>query len=114
MKKQKKDQANTNDIMEKKAGALQEANVELQQQLARNVAIDKRRHENSEQRLCKLQEQYNAVVIDMEGLTVKMEEQLEWEKEAFQIRHTDRRYTCNPYPTLIHTLTHHFFLGASR
>jgi hypothetical protein len=69
--------------MEKKAGALQEANVKLQQQLARNVANDKRKHENSEQRFGKLQEKYNAVVIDMEGLTVKMEEQLEWEKEAF-------------------------------
>ncbi len=96
MKKQKKDQGNTNDIMEKKAGALQEANVQLQQQLVRNVANDKRRHENSEQRLGKLQEKYNAVLIDMEGLTVKMEEQLEWEKEAFQIRHTDQRCTSNP------------------
>jgi hypothetical protein len=77
MKKQKKNQANSNDIIEKKAGALQEANDELQQQLARNVANDKRRHEKSEQRLGKLQEKFNAVVIDMEGLTVKMEEQLE-------------------------------------
>ncbi len=76
MKKQKKDQANTNYIMQKKAGALQEANVELRQQLARNVANDKRRHENSKQKLGKLQEKYNAVLIDMEGLTVKMEEQL--------------------------------------
>jgi hypothetical protein len=84
--------------MEKKAGALQEANVELQQQLTRNVANDKRRHENSEQRLGKLQEKYNAVVIDMEGLTAKMEKQLEWEKEAFQIRHIDQRYTCATPP----------------
>ena len=105
MKKQKKDQANTNDIMEKTARALQEVNVELQQQLARNVANEKRRNENSEQRLGKLQEKYDAVVIDMEGLTVKMEEQLEWEKEAFQIRHTDQRCTCNPHPTLMHILT---------
>jgi hypothetical protein len=110
MKKQKKDQANSNDIIEKKAGALQEANDELQQQLARNVANDKRRHEKSEQRLGKLQEKFNAVVIDMEGLTAKIEEQLEWEKEAFQIRHTDQRYTCNPDPTLIRTLTPPLFL----
>ncbi len=29
----------------------------------------------------------------MEKLIVKMEEQQEWEKAAFQIRHTEQRYT---------------------
>ena len=33
MKKQKKDQANTNDIMEKQTAALHATNVELQEQL---------------------------------------------------------------------------------
>jgi hypothetical protein len=83
----KQNQANTNE----KAEALHEENVELRQQLMRNVTNDKRRHENSEQRFGKLQDKYNAVMIDMEGLTAKMEEQTEWEKDAFQIWRTNRR-----------------------
>jgi hypothetical protein len=50
MKKLKKDQANTNDIMEKKTLALHATNVELEEQLKRKVASDKRRQENSEHR----------------------------------------------------------------
>ncbi len=115
MKKLKKDQANTNDIMEEKTAALDATNVELQKQLKRQVANDKRRQENSEQRYSKLQEKHDEVVADMEALLVKMEEQREWEEEGFQIRHTEQRYTCRLFPALLpKTYDNILCVGASR
>ena len=86
--------------MEKQTAALHATNVELQEQLKRKVSNDKRKQENSDQRFCKLQEKHDAVVTDMEAILVKMEKQQEWEKEAFQIRHTEQRYTCRLVPAL--------------
>ncbi len=114
MKKLKKDQANTNDIMKKKTAALHATNVELNEQLKRKVVKnDKRRQENSDQRCNKLQEKHDAVVTDMENLLVKMQEQQEWETEAFQIRHTEQRYTCRIFPALLQK-TYDFFVWHCR
>ena len=115
MKKLKKDQANTNDIMEKKIAALDATNVELQEQLKRQMANAKRREENSDLRYSKLQEKLDGVVTDMEALLVKMEDLREWEKEAFQIRHTDQRYTCRLCPSFLQKTSDNIFgVGASR
>ena len=84
--------------MKNKKAVLHATNVELEEQLKRNAASDKRRQENSDHRCQKLQEKHDALVTDMEKLLVKMEEQQEWEKAAFQIRHTEQRYTCFLFP----------------
>ena len=79
------------------------------------MANDKRKQENSDQRFSKLQEKHDAVVTDMEALLVKMEEQQEWEKEAFQIRHTEQRCTCRLVPALQKkTFDKIFCVGANR
>ncbi len=98
MTKLKKDQANTNDIMDNKTAVLHATNVELEEQLKQKVESDKPRQENSDHRCQKLQEKHDALVTDMEKLLVKMEEQQAWGKAAFQIRLTEQMYTCCLFP----------------
>jgi hypothetical protein len=94
---------------------LDATNVELQEQLKRQMANAKRREENSDLRYSKLQEKLDGVVTDMEALLVKMEDLREWEKEAFQIRHTDQRYTCRLCPSFLQKTSDNIFgVGASR
>ncbi len=57
-----KEQANTNDTMEKKAAAFQDT----YDKLVHTLTKEKRRQESTDQRLVKLQGQHNALMEDME------------------------------------------------
>jgi len=87
IERQKKEHEDTNDIMEKKATAIQTKYDELV--LARTK--EKRVHEGSDERYKKLGQKYRALQQDMQSLTLKMEEQEALEAEAFDIRHAKER-----------------------
>ena len=85
MKKQKKEQANTNEIMERNATTLKEANNDR--------ANAERRLEYSKQRYGKLDEKYKKLWHDLEDMTTRFEEKIAAEDCMVQIRHTQQRFS---------------------
>jgi hypothetical protein len=85
--KQKKEHANTNDIMERKVAA----SAKKYEEVAQARAKENRRHDVSEEKYRNLESKYTALQHDMEVLTMKMEEEKALEAEAFNIRHTEQR-----------------------
>ncbi len=85
--KQTKEHENTNDIMERKAAAVQKKYEEAVQARTK----DKRRQDVSEEKYRNLESKYTALQHDMEVLTMKMEEEKALEADEFNIRHTGQR-----------------------
>ena len=85
MKKQKKEQENTNEIMERNTATLKEASEDR--------ANTERRLDYSQQRYGKLDEKYNKVLHDLEDMTTRFEEKIAAEDSLVQIRHTQQRYS---------------------
>jgi hypothetical protein len=85
IKRQKKEHEDTNDIMEKKAAAVQTKYDELV--LAR--AKEKRMHKGSDERYKKLGQKYSALEQDMQVLTLEEQEALV--SDTFDVRHTNQR-----------------------
>jgi hypothetical protein len=85
MKKQKKEQENTNEIMKRNASTLKEANEDR--------ANAERRLDYSQQRYGKLDEKYKKVLHDLEDMTTRFEEKIAAEDCLVQIRHTQQRYS---------------------